>query len=99
MSQDQLQELFHEKKRKAMPANGDWSARRDAWITAVGSLYRTIVDDYLKAAKDDVEIAQTDKVCSENHIGEYHIQELVLRVGDEQVVFSPKGANVVGAQG
>ena len=32
-------------------------------------------------------------------IGVYKIQELVLRVSDEEVVFSPKGTNIVGAQG
>jgi hypothetical protein len=99
MSQDQLRQLFHEKKQKAKPANIDWAAKRDAWLRAVAELYRTIVDDYLKAAKDDVEIAQADKVVTEDYIGEYHVSELVLRVGDEQVVFSPRGTNIVGAQG
>ena len=99
MSQDQLRKLFHEKKQKAKPANIDWAARRDAWIGAVTTLYRTIVDDYLKAARDEVEITQADKVVTENYLGEYHVPELVLRVGDEQVVFSPKGTNIAGAHG
>lgn len=99
MSQDQLRELFHEKRQKAKPANIDWGAKRDAWIKAVMALYHTIREDYLKSAKDDVEIAQSDKVVMENYIGEYHVPELVLRVGDEQVIFSPKGTIVVGAQG
>jgi len=99
MAHDQLRELFLEKKQKAKPANIDWAAKRDAWIKAVTTLYLTIVNDYLKAAKDDVEISQPDKIVSENFVGEYHIRELVLRVGEEQVVFSPKGTNVVGAQG
>lgn len=99
MAQDQLQKFFQEKKQKATPADIDWGAKRDAWIAAVNDLYRTIEGDYLKAAKADVEITRPDKVVTENYIGEYHVQELVLRVGDEQVVFSPKGANIVGARG
>jgi hypothetical protein len=99
MAQDQLQRLFQEKKEKAKPADVNWGAKRDAWIAAVEELYRTIENDYLKAAKADVEIAHLDKVVTENFIGEYHVPELVLRVGDEQVVFSPKGVNVVGAKG
>ncbi len=99
MAHDQLRELFREKKQKAKPANIDWAAKRDAWIKAVTALYQTIEKDFLKAAKDDVEISQPDKIVSENFVGEYHIHELVLRVGEEQVVFSPKGTNVVGAQG
>ena len=77
----------------------DWGAKREAWINAVKHLYDTIVDDYLKAARGEVEITQQDKVLTENSVGQYHIPELNLRVGDEQVIFSPKGTNVVGAQG
>jgi hypothetical protein len=99
MSQDQLQFFFHEKKQKAKPANIDWAAKRDAWLRAVTALHRTIVEDYLKAAREDVEIIQQDRIVTESFIGEYRVPELVLRVGDEQVVFSPKGINVVGAQG
>jgi hypothetical protein len=99
MPKDLLQELFREKKKKAKPANVNWAAKRDAWIKAVKALYDTVTHEYLGGAKDDVEIAQTDVVVTERNIGEYHIPQLVLQVGDEQVVFSPVGINVVGAQG
>jgi hypothetical protein len=99
MALDQLHKFLQEKKQKAKPVDIDWGVKRDAWIKAVNDLFRTIEDDYLKDAKDDVEIARRDKVVTENYVGEYHIQELVLRVGDEEVVFSPKGVNVIGALG
>lgn len=99
MSQDQLQKFFQEKRQKSTASTADWVAKRDAWIEAVNDLYRTIEDDYLKAAKNEVEIARPEKLVSERHVGEYHIPELALRVGDEEVVFSPKGVNVVGARG
>ncbi len=99
MAQDQLQKLFQEKKEKAKPANIDWVARRDAWIAAVERLYGRIEGDYLKDAKADVEVRREDMETREFFIGVYKIQELVLRVGDEEVVFSPKGTNIVGAQG
>lgn len=98
MAKNQLQEFFHQKKQKAKP-DVDWVAKRDAWIKAVNDLFRTIEHDYLKAVKSDVEITYPDKVVTENNIGEYHIPELILRVGDEQVLFSPKGTNLVGAKG
>ena len=99
MAQDQLQKFFQEKKRKAMPADVDWGAKRDAWIAAVNDLYRTIEEDYLKAAKADVEITRSDNVVTERYVGHYRIPQLVLHVGDEEVVFSPKGVNIVGALG
>ena len=97
MAQDQLHKFFHEKKQKAKPADVDWDAKRDAFTAA--DLYRTIEDEYLKAAKADVEITHRDTEVREFYIGIYKAEELVLRVGDEEVVFSPKGANIVGAMG
>jgi hypothetical protein len=99
MAQDQLQKFFQDKRRKAVPADIDWSARRDTWIVAVNDLYRTIEEDYLKAAKADVEIARLNNVVTEKYVGDYQIPQLVLRVGDEEVTFSPKGVNIVGALG
>jgi hypothetical protein len=99
MAHDQLQKFFQEKKQKAKAENIDWIAKRDAWIAAVRDLYQTIEGDYLKAVMDDIRITSRDKVVTENHVGEYKIPELVLRVGDEEVIFSPKGVIIVGAQG
>jgi hypothetical protein len=99
MTQDQLQQFFHEKKEKAMPTDINWAAKRDAWIGAVKELYRTIEHEYLSSVKNDVEITFPEKVIKENYIGEYKIPEFNIRVGDEQVIFSPKGINLFGAKG
>jgi hypothetical protein len=99
MAQDQLHKFLQEKKQKANPARIDWGAKRDAWIKAVDNLYRTIENDYLKDAKAEVEITRRDTETREFFIGVYQIQELVLHVGDEAVVFSPQGANILGAEG
>ncbi|MGI8979739.1 MAG: hypothetical protein ACR2FY_10970 [Pirellulaceae bacterium] len=98
MASDQLTELFLQKKRK-LPPSGDGAVRRDAWIAAVNDLYRVVEDKYLAGSRGDVEVVHPDKVVTEAFIGEYHIPEMVLRVGDEQVVFSPQGINVAGAKG
>jgi hypothetical protein len=99
MAQNQLQEFFHNKKQKAKPADIDWTAKRDHWIQAVKDLYHTIEEEYLKAAKDDVDVKRQNKEVKEDFIGEYQVPELILRVGNEQVVFSPKGTNILGAKG
>ena len=99
MAQDQLQKLFQEKKQKAGSADIDWSAKRDAWIKAVNDLYGKIEDEYLEAAKGDVEITREDKEVREFFIGTYQVPQLILRVGDEEVLFLPQGANIVGAHG
>jgi hypothetical protein len=94
-----LRDFFRQKLHKAKPADVDWGAKRDAWIVAVNDLYHTIEDGYLREPQAGVTLTRQDKSVKENLIGEYVIPELVLQVADEQVVFSPKGANIVGAKG
>lgn len=99
MAQDQLHAFLHEKKQQANPANIDWDAKRDAWIKAVNDLYDTIENEYLKSAKADVEITRQNIEVREFFIGVYQIPELFLRVGDEEVIFTPQGTNIPGAKG
>lgn len=104
MASEQIKEFLREKteKARAMSAGIDWAAKRDAWIGAVEQLYDRIEHDYLGPA-DIAAYVRVDrsrvKTIEEQHIGTYSIAELNLRVGDEQVLFSPKGVNTVGAQG
>ena len=39
------------------------------------------------------------KQLTENYIGTYSADDLILVIGDEQVRFSPRGRNIVGAAG
>jgi len=102
MANDQLTEFLRQKKEKARSTAIDWPARKDAWIKAVEMLYDTIEKDYLGLADiaDIVDVDRTrTKPVQEMHIGSYLIPEMTLVVGDEQVLFTPKGVNVVGAEG
>ena len=103
MSSKQIEEFLREKAGTASPGI-DWTAKRDAWIKAVEDLYGMISNQYLglesAAVKDIVTVDRTRvKSMQEPHIGKYSIPELILTVGGEQVFFSPKGVNVVGAEG
>jgi len=50
-------------------------------------------------AEELVRVGRRQKTLVEEYIGPYQVDELVLQVGDEQVVFSPKGRNIVGGSG
>jgi hypothetical protein len=99
MGQNVLRDFFREKSLKAKPSNVDWGARRDAWIAAVKDLYHRIEAEYLEGTKGEVEILYQEKAVRENLAGDYTIPELILRVGQEEVIFSPKGTNIFGAKG
>ncbi|HQU46878.1 MAG TPA: hypothetical protein PK867_29005, partial [Pirellulales bacterium] len=40
-----------------------------------------------------------EKQLTENYIGTYAVEDLILLIGDEQVRFSPRGRNTVAADG
>ncbi|MBO0698200.1 MAG: hypothetical protein J2P46_07390 [Zavarzinella sp.] len=99
MNQEKLREFFQRKREKSKPSSIDWAAKRDDWIAAVRRLFQTIRSNYLRSAAGEVELTEREKGVTEDFVGQYRVPELVLRVGDEEVVFSPKGVNVVGAAG
>jgi len=100
MAKQSLQEFFRQKKQRS-GGDMDWPARKTEWLRSIQDLYRIITDDYLAGpiAEGSVVVSQGDKTIVEEFIGQYIAPELTLQVGDEKVVFSPKGTNIVGASG
>lgn len=102
MASEQIREFLLAKKARADASDIDWAARRDEWIRAVDALYDEIERRYL--GQDDLaDVVSVDRsrsvLVEEKHAGSYTIGQLRLSVGDEEVFFTPKGMNVVGANG
>ena len=99
MTQSKVQEFFRQKKVNAGD-KVDWEARKLAWIETINRFYQKI-NGYLGESikSGDIEISLSPKKLVEEDIGPYEVNELLLRVGNERVVFSPKGRNIVGAAG
>jgi len=97
MAENQLREFFRQKTTRARPRNLNWARKRDQWIRAVDALYRTI--EKLLGNIPNVTVRREVKTIQEEEVGEYRVRQLLLRVGDEEVIFSPKGINIVGASG
>lgn len=96
-----LAELI-KKKSKAEGPNGpiDWDERRNNYLAAVEGLYQQIAQIFAEPIADNaITLDRRKKDLTENYIGTYSVDDLLLRVGDEQVRFSPRGRNVVGAEG
>ena len=79
----------------------DWDDRRDAYLKAVGDLYHQIETILAEAIKQKTVALHrgASKQLSESYIGTYSAEDAILVIGDEQVRFSPRGRNVVGAAG
>jgi|WetSurMetagenome_2_1015567.scaffolds.fasta_scaffold25643_5 hypothetical protein len=100
MAGEKLVEFF-KAKAEASKTTVNWETRRRNWIRSVNALYDDIENKYLEKAKSSktVTISRENKAISEEYVGEYTIPVMVLKIGTERVVFSPKGTVIVGASG
>jgi aconitase B len=96
-----LAELVQEKQKQATAAaNVDWDERRNKYVAAVNALYDDIEAMLADAISKKAVVAQRRaKQLSESYIGTYTVDDLILLIGDEQVRFSPRGRNIVAAEG
>ena len=94
----QLVEFLEGRKEKAHGI--DWEEKKREWLDAVPALYSQI-KAVLGATIDKglVKLHEEETKITEDFIGTYEVRELRLTVGDDLVVFTPIGANVVGALG
>lgn len=96
-----LSSLIEQKqKQKQGSPPIDWDQRRDTYIAAVNDLYTQVEAILVDPIKQKMIVCQRRaKDITESSIGTYVIDDLVLLIGDEQVRFSPRGRNIVGAAG
>lgn len=95
-----LADLFQKKQKPSGGGGIDWNERRDKYIDAVKNLYNQVEQVLAEPIAQKIVTPQRrEKDLSENYIGTYSIDDLILLVGDEQVRFSPRGRNIVGASG
>jgi len=96
-----LNKIFQKKQQQATAVPDiDWDERRTKYVAAVDDLYDQIEKILAEPLAQKTAVMQRRaKELSENYIGTYKVDDLILLVGDEQVRFSPRGRNIVGASG
>lgn len=95
-----LTELLQKKQKSASGVAIDWDDRRNKYLVAVNELYdqiRSILAEPIH--QHAVSVRSHPKKLSEDYIGTYSVDDLVLSIGDEQVRFSPRGRNTAGVAG
>jgi hypothetical protein len=96
-----LADLVQKKQKQSAASTGiNWDDRRDKYLAAVNDLYvqiEAMLADPI--SQKTVVLQRRPKQLSENYIGTYSADDLILVIGDEQVRFSPRGRNIVGAAG
>lgn len=100
MTQDTLEQFLRQKKVSARPRRATSAARKKAWLVSLRELMSTIREWLAPLeAEGTVAISTKTKVLTEDQLGSYKAQCLVLKVGNEEVGFVPKGTLIVGAAG
>lgn len=99
MAESSISDFFKQKSAKSVQPPRDWTARKKAFVADVEKLYKTIEKKYLKDAGAAVTVEYADTTVREITVGEYPARQMIVRVGDEQVTFTPKGLKIFGASG
>ncbi len=96
-----LADLFLKKQKQSEAiADIDWDERRNKYIADVKNLYDQIEMMLSEPIRQkSLSLQRRPKQLTENYIGTYSVDDLILVIGKEQVRFSPRGRNIVGAAG
>lgn len=80
----------------------DWQERLKQWIQQVDALYAT-VEGWLKELLEEefkrIEIRREMKPLSEEFLGNYEVDKLIISVANRSVVLDPVGRHIIGARG
>lgn len=76
----------------------DWDAKKSKWLKQVDTLYCLIQESFSSFEKE-VSLKRSTIDINEEFVGCYETERLTLELPSAEVTFTPKGLNVIGAQG
>ncbi|MCX7049432.1 MAG: hypothetical protein NTX50_28600 [Candidatus Sumerlaeota bacterium] len=84
--------------RKSHPVN--WEAKKQTWLEEIDQFYANI-KKWLSGLekKKLLSYLVSSLTIQEDYFGEYKVESLAILIGKQRVVFYPKGAVIVGAEG
>ena len=98
MGKKDLDRFIKEKsKRKEEFQKTDWENKKNEWLKYLSQFYASIqnwMNDYEDKGMISYKFMPVD-ICEEN-IGQYKADKLILTIANEQLVFDPVGAVLIG---
>ena len=78
----------------------DWEETLAAWLRELSALY-SAMEGYLKSYTDSgqIKIGRRPVQLSEDYLGTYDAEALVLSIGDDEVIAQPIGTLLIGSRG
>lgn len=71
---------------------------KEEWIHSISDVFQKI-RDWLTPFKEDIDIQENSLTLEEEGLGTYNTLQLILNIGNFQIVFKPFGAILIGAWG
>jgi hypothetical protein len=78
----------------------DWSRQRDEWLSYLNALYEQI-ESFLKdyPAANEAQCDYRDIQLNEENIGSYSVRQMILRIGRQEITFTPIGTLLIAIKG
>jgi hypothetical protein len=87
-------------QRQQGPADTvDWSKERDEWLNHLDRLYKKVTMLLAKYTPGQIQISYKPIGLNEEGIGSYEAQQMVLRIGRQEVDLVPIGTLLIGSKG
>ena len=97
---EDFEKFLERQQKEAEQKKIDWESQKQDWLSHIDDFYR-MVRGFLKSYTEQgrVEFSQKPMELSEEHIGHYTVDKLILVFGGIEVTFTPVGTLLIGAKG
>ena len=78
----------------------DWTQRKEEWVSYINQFYQ-IIQKWLKPYIDEniVELNFKPITLHEENIGSYETNRILMKIANQEVVFTPIGTLLIGSKG
>jgi len=100
MSNNSFDEFIEKQSSSGQEIEIDWSKKLNEWEKYLSNFYG-LVEDFLKPYVESgkLKIQKSDIELQEEYIGAYTAQELLIRIGKNDILLKPIGTNLIAAKG
>jgi hypothetical protein len=78
----------------------DWGKERDEWLRYLKKLYHQteiFLEEYIRSG--EIKRSYRDITLNEENIGSYSAPQMTLKIGYQEIIFTPIGTLLIGAKG
>ncbi len=94
---ERLKQILKKKANKQQVRPIDWDDKKQTWLDQLSLLYRQI-EQWLKDI-ENINIQRQQVRISEEYIGRYEADRLLIYAGDNLITFTPRGTLIMAARG